>query len=109
MPPQFVGYLTTFGGMADDDCDDHMLALWSLDRIIAEHAGLYRGRWPYLYFGDWLISSHLYAIRIDHPDDTAVYIDYHCDYSTPPEPVADNLLDFAALVVSEPESVGVIL
>ena len=59
VPPQFVGSLTTFGGMADDDCDDHMLALWSLDRIIAEHAGLYRGRWPFLYFGDWLISSHL--------------------------------------------------
>lgn len=104
-----VSYFTQFGGMADGDCDDHMLSLWTLDRLVAEHKGLTNESWPFVYFGDWLISSHLYALRPETDIRSSVHIDYICDCSTPPEPVADDIFQFAAMLVSDPTSVGVVL
>jgi hypothetical protein len=90
------------GGMPKNCSDDRMLELWCLDRIAEENA---ESPWEFLWFADWLIASHLYALRPVSPTTSAVYIDHQCDRKTAPERVADSLQDFVSKLVHDPESV----
>ena len=94
------------GGMKNGHANDRMFELWCLDRLDEENGA---SKWDFLWFGDWLISSHLYALQPVDEGHSAVYIDYQCDRITPPQFLAESLYEFAERLVSDPTSMGVIL
>ena len=101
-----VDLYSLIGGMQNGCPDDRMFELWCSDRIDKENG---ESKWDYLWFGDWLISSHLYALRPVDERHSAVYIDHKCDRQTPPEFLAESLYDFAERLVRDPTSMGVTL
>ena len=93
------------GGMENGHSNVWMFELWCLDRLDKENSA---SKWDFLWFGDWLISSHLYALQPVDERHSAVYIDYQCDRETPPQFLAESLYEFAERLVSDPTSMGVI-
>ena len=94
------------GGMTTGCPDNRMFELWCPERIKTENAVPKRG---FLWFGDWLISSHLYALKPIDEFHSAVYIDYQCNEKTPPEFLAESLYEFAERLICDPTSMGVVL
>jgi hypothetical protein len=101
-----LDFYAIVGGMENGNPDDRMFELWCLDRVATENA---ESPWEYVWFADWLISSHLYALRPVSETHSAVYIDHKCDRKTAPEFLTDSVYDFANRLVADPTSVGVIL
>ena len=60
LTPDVVALYSITGGMADGSPDDRMFELWGLERLIRENT---KSRWDYCWIADWLISSHLYAVK----------------------------------------------
>ena len=89
------------GGFSDYATDDNSWSLWSLDRLVREN---HDRDSDHLWFADWLISSHVYAIRFISPDTSAVFID-HNDPRYPPMQIADNVAGFLRKYVDDPGSV----
>lgn len=101
-----VDLYTLVGGMESDCPDNRNFQLWCSERIEAENA---RSKWDFLWFGDWLIASHLYALKPIDDYHSAVYIDHRCDRETPPQFLAKSLYEFAERLVCNPTSIGVVL
>ncbi|MDB2526553.1 hypothetical protein N9X53_07695 [Mariniblastus sp.] len=101
-----VALYSITGGMPDGYPDDRMFELWGRDRLKRENA---KSTWDYCWIGDWLISSHLYAIKPVDLETSAVYIDHICDRKTTPEFVAESVYEFAEMLLTDPPSVGVVL
>ena len=101
-----VDLYSLVGGMENGCPDDRMFEIWCRDRIDKENG---ESKWEFLWFGDWLISSHLYALQPVDERHSAIYIDHKCDRKTPPEFLAGSLYEFAERLISDPASLGVIL
>lgn len=102
--PDVCEFYSIVGGMEECCPDDRMFEFWSLERIATENS---ESPWEFVWFADWLISSHLYALRPVSDSQSAVYIDHKCDRNTPPEFLADILYEFVSCLVNDPESVYV--
>lgn len=92
-------YLTT-GGFADYE-SDQLWSFWSLDRLVQEN---HDRDSDYLWFADWLISSHMYALRYISPDVSTIFIDHNCS-EHPPKQIAQDVSDFLRKYVENPENV----
>jgi hypothetical protein len=101
-----VDLYSLVGGMESGCPDNRMFELWCRERIRTENA---ESTWDFLWFGDWLISSHLYALKPVDEFHSAVYIDHQCDRSTPPKFLAASLYEFAECLLRDPSSMGVVL
>ena len=58
------------GGMEYGCANERMFELWCLDRLNEENSP---SKWDFLWFGDWLICSHLYALQPVDDRHSAVY------------------------------------
>ncbi len=106
LTPDVVALYSITGGMPDGSPDDRMFELWGRERLIRENT---KSRWDYCWIADWLISSHLYAIKPIDDEHSAVYIDHVCDRETLPEFLAASVYEFAEMLLMDPPSVGVVL
>ena len=88
------------GGFADYE-SDHLWSFWSLDRLVRENQGRDS---DYLWFADWLISSHMYAFRYISPAVSAVFID-HNSSEHPPTQIAEGVAVFLRKYVDDPNNV----
>lgn len=91
---------STTGGFADYE-SDHLWSLWSLNRVANENRNR---RSDYLWFADWLISSHMYAFHYENPSTSAVFID-HNSKQHPPEQIAESVSEFLRRYVDNPDNV----
>lgn len=101
-----VDFYSLIGGMENGCPDDRMFEIWCRERIDEENG---ESKWDFLWFGDWLISSHLYALQPVDECHSAIYIDHKCDRKTPPEFLVGSLYEFADRLVCDPASLGVML
>lgn len=96
LPPDFRKLYSLANGMADYDCDDKFLSLWSLNRI-AEEGGVWwhlEADAAYIHFADAMISAPNFALRLPRkgvPDIVATWYDFDLAQH---QPVATSVFDF---------------
>lgn len=88
------------GGFADYECDC-VWSLWSLDRLVRENQNRDS---EFLWFADFLISSHMYAFRYHNDEASVIYIDHNIPQH-PPTQVAKDVPDFLRKYIDDPDSV----
>lgn len=91
------------GGMADGSSDSKLFSLWTLDEVMKENSPSKSLNSEYTYFGDWLISSHVYAFKFESINTSSVYSDFS---SQDLVKVADSLEEFFDLYLKTPEKIG---
>jgi hypothetical protein len=87
-------------GFADYEFDK-LWSLWSLDRILEENKDR---KSEFLWFADYLISSHMYAFHYLNADTSAVYID-HSSSAHAPVIIAESVAEFLEKYIRNPDEV----
>ena len=92
---------TSFGGIDwNQPMDSNLLSFWTLDQIVAENSAR---RSELVFFGDFLIFSHLYGYRYENENISSVYSDFETgEYLK----IADSVEDFFRLYLTDPMEIG---
>jgi len=111
LPKDIQEYFALYGGFEGErNWDERFITFWSLDSVIqlSELDGDYllpHGLGPshsYFVFGDYLIHSHFFAIRLTtDPSATCPVITYGGDYK-----FGDSFSDFVDVYLHEPDTVA---
>jgi len=75
--------------------------LWPLDRVREVNAG---AAGPFILFADWMMQSHVYALRREGPETSSVHILLGAD-DPDPYRVADSLSEFLEKLLHAPDEV----
>jgi len=85
--------------MTDEDMDESLLSVWTLERIAKENSTVSE----LTYFADFLINSHSYAFKFENINTSSVYSDWESgDFVK----VADSIEQFFDLFLTNPNKIG---
>ena len=117
LPEDFRDYFCTVDGMEEGLSDNALISFWPLDEVepvtrrVVEHSGIpdysgiakkLKGADSYFAFADFLIWSHVYAIRIGAPHEKNEIV-WIC--GSHHSVIADSFSDFIKAYLKDPDDI----